>query len=148
VLWAAIIFSASTDAFSSQNTGRFIGPTIRWLYPAIAQAQLDFINIFVRKCAHFAEYGVFYPLVLRGLARGRTGWLWSRGLGAWLIVVAYSALDEFHQSFVASRTPSPWDSLLDSTGAFVAMLVVFLVSVSSRRRSARTAPEAHRDSER
>jgi VanZ family protein len=148
LLWAAIIFSASTDTFSSQNTSRFIGPTIRWLYPAIAQDQLDLINIFIRKCAHVAEYAVFYPLVLRGLARGRTGWLWSRGLGALLIVAVYSGLDEFHQSFVASRTSSPWDSLLDSAGAFVAMLVVFCVSISARRRRSQSTPGASRDRER
>ena len=34
----------------------------------------------------------------------------------------FSMLDEFHQSFVPSRTSSPWDSLLDTTGAAFAQL--------------------------
>jgi VanZ family protein len=126
VIWAILISYASTDTFSSQNTGRFMNPLLQWLYPFVTQPQQDAINFFVRKCAHFTEYFVFYLLVLRGLALGRPGWSWSRALGAWCIVAAYSGLDEFHQSFIASRTASPWDSLLDSTGALIAMLTAFL----------------------
>jgi VanZ family protein len=43
------------------------------------------------------------------------------------IAALYSALDEFHQTFVASRGPSAWDSLLDSTGALVALFTVFFL---------------------
>ena len=127
LLWAAMMFYASTDALSSQNTSRFLAPLLRWLNPAITQHQLDIINFFVRKCAHFAEYFIFYLLVYRGVSHGRRGWRWSRGLYAWLLVAAYSVLDEFHQSFVLSRTASPWDSLLDSTGAFAGMVGAFLL---------------------
>jgi VanZ family protein len=42
------------------------------------------------------------------------------------IAAAYSALDEFHQSFVPSRTASPWDSLLDTTGAATAQFLLWL----------------------
>jgi VanZ family protein len=44
-----------------------------------------------------------------------------------LIAAVYSGLDEFHQVFVPSRGPSPWDSLLDSTGALVALLTLFFL---------------------
>jgi VanZ family protein len=122
-----MIFYTSTDAFSSQNTSRFFGPILQWLNPAITQDQLDGVNFFIRKCAHFTEYFIFYLLVYRGVSGGRPGWRWSRGLFAWFLVAAYSVLDEIHQSFVVSRTASPWDSLLDSTGAFVGMLGAFLL---------------------
>ena len=126
VVWGALIFYASTDTFSSQNTGRFLGPILQWLYPGITQDQQHAVNFFVRKCAHFTEYAIFYLLVLHGVAGGRAGWSWSRALGAWCIVAAYSGLDEFHQSFVASRTASALDSVLDSAGAFVAMVGAYL----------------------
>jgi VanZ family protein len=126
-LWAVIIFYASTDTFSSQNTGQVLGAFLRSLYPAISQAELDTVNLSIRKCAHFAEYFVFYFLVYRGVSGGRLAWRWSWGLTAWLIAAAYSVVDELHQSFVASRTASPWDSLLDSTGSLVAMFVAFLL---------------------
>ncbi len=37
-----------------------------------------------------------------------------------------AALDEFHQSFVPSRTASPWDALLDTTGAAAAQIFLWL----------------------
>ena len=47
-------------------------------------------------------------------------------LSALLCAAGYSALDEIHQAFVASRTASAYDSLLDTTGAFAAMGVLWL----------------------
>jgi len=35
--------------------------------------------------------------------------------------VISAALDEFHQSFVASRTGSPWDVLIDCAGALAGL---------------------------
>ncbi len=126
ILWAAMIFYASTDAFSSQNTGRVLTSILQWLIPAISRDQVDLVNFAARKCAHFVEYFVLYLLVHRGVAAGRPDWRGSRAMIAWLIVVAYSLLDELHQSFVATRTGSPWDSLLDAAGGIFGMLVVFL----------------------
>jgi VanZ family protein len=126
LLWAAMMSYASTDTFSSQNTGQVLGPILRQLYPAFTQEQQDVFNFVLRKCAHLAEYFVLYLLVYRGVAGRRMSWRWSWGLGAWCIVAAYSILDEWHQSFVPSRSASPWDSLLDSTGALVAMCTAYL----------------------
>jgi VanZ family protein len=41
---------------------------------------------------------------------------------AWLFAVLYAATDEFHQSFVAGRSPSIWDVLVfDNLGALTAL---------------------------
>jgi VanZ family protein len=126
ILWSAVIFFASTDTFSSSHTALVIGPLIRWLFSSISESRLDVIHAVIRKSAHFTEYFVFYLLLYRAIRGGRSGWRWTWAFAAWLVAAVYSALDEFHQSFVASRTASPWDSLLDSTGAFIALVVVFL----------------------
>jgi len=127
LLWSFVIFSASTDTFSSAHTGAIIEPFLRWLIPSISDETVDTIHFFIRKSAHFTEYFIYFIFLYRGIRGGRRGWHWSWALTAWFIAAAYSALDEVHQSFVASRTASPWDSLLDSTGAFVALLVLFLL---------------------
>jgi VanZ family protein len=126
LLWSALIFFASTDTFSSSHTVLVIKPVLRWFIPFISDDRIDAIHFFIRKSAHFSEYFVFYLLLYRAIRGGRKGWRWSWGVAAWFIAAAYSVLDEFHQSFVASRTASPWDSLLDSTGALVALFVLFL----------------------
>jgi VanZ family protein len=133
LLWSALIFFASTDTFSSSHTALVFKPLLRWLIPSISDNAIDVIHFFIRKSAHFSEYFVFYLLLYRAIRGDRNGWHWSWAFAAWFIAVAYSVLDEVHQSFVASRTASPWDSLLDSTGALAALFVLFLFYFQFRR---------------
>jgi VanZ family protein len=63
---------------------------------------------------------------------------------ALVIAAGYSALDEFHQSFVPSRTASPWDSLLDTFGAAAAQVVMWAIArrhAASTPRYATVAPK-------
>jgi VanZ family protein len=126
ILWSVVIFFASTDTFSATHTGWILRPIFQWLFPNITEDQFDFLHYLTRKSAHLTEYFVFYLLLFRGMRGDRKGWYWTWAFGAWFIAAAYSALDEIHQSFVASRTASPWDSLLDSTGALLAFIVGYL----------------------
>jgi VanZ family protein len=126
LLWAAVIFLASTDTFSAANTADFFHPIIRWFVPSLTEAQFASIHYFIRKSAHFTEYFIFFLFLYRGIRGARRGWHWSWAFAAWFIAAGYSALDEVHQSFEAYRTASAWDSLLDSTGALVALVVLFL----------------------
>jgi VanZ family protein len=126
LLWATVIFFMSTDTFSSEHTGSIIEPILRRIYPAVTRAQFEIIHHLIRKTAHFTEYFLFALLLFRGVRRNRAGWRWSWGLLALFIAAIYSALDEIHQAFVPSRTASPYDSLLDSVGAFAAVIFLFL----------------------
>jgi VanZ family protein len=52
---------------------------------------------------------------------------------ALFIASSYSALDEIHQAFVASRQASPYDSLIDSIGALVAIIALWTFFRSGTR---------------
>jgi VanZ family protein len=135
LLWAAMIFVLSTDSFSSDHTSRIVEPLLRWFFPGISAASLGYVHHIIRKCAHFTEYFIFFLLLYRGLRGIRRGWHLASAALAWFIAAGYSALDEIHQSFVASRGASPWDSLLDSASALVAVVVVYLFYRSRRPRN-------------
>jgi VanZ family protein len=126
MVWSYVIFTMSTDTFSADHTKWFFEPILRWLIPGLGQSQYGLMHHVIRKCAHFTEYFVFCVLLFRGVRAGRAGWRWAWGTAALLIAAGYSVTDELHQSFVVSRMASGYDSLLDTTGALVALLVLWL----------------------
>ena len=126
MVWAGVIFSLSTDSFSAEKTGTILEPILRWFMPAMPRELFEAIHYVIRKSAHFTEYFIFCLLIYRGVRGGRGGWRWTWGIAALFCAAGYSILDEIHQAFVASRTASAYDSLLDSTGAFVAFAVLWL----------------------
>jgi VanZ family protein len=126
VAWAAVISLASTDALSADHTSRILFPVLHWLFPHAASETLDQMQLFIRKTAHLSEYFAFSYFLLRGLRGKDRGWRWRWAIWAIAIAAGYSALDEFHQSFVPSRTASPWDSLIDTTGAAAAQIFLGL----------------------
>ena len=100
-------------------------PILHWLMPYASAATLEQAHELLRKCAHFAEYFIFSVLLLRGVRGERRGWQLRWALAALALAAVYSAVDEYHQSFVPSRTASPWDSLLDTAGAAVAQVAMW-----------------------
>jgi VanZ family protein len=125
LLWAMVIFSASTSAGSAEHTSRFFKPLLRWLLPGLSEVRLDQAHLLVRKSAHAAEYAVLAALLLRALRppmRGRTP-PWRRADAIWAVVMAaaIAAADETFQSFWIERLGSPVDVGIDALGALVAV---------------------------
>src|SRR6185295_11833443 len=116
-LWMAFISIASTGEFSGENTSRIIRPLVLWLFPDISEASLQLVHFSVRKAAHFIEYAVLGLLAGRAFSRSSHSLLGRRWVFVGLaLIVVYALLDEYHQSFVPSRTASIYDSLIDSAG--------------------------------
>jgi len=126
IAWAALISFLSTDSFSSGHTSRFIIPVLHWIFPGASVSTLELMHAVIRKTAHLTEYFIFSLLLLRALRGKERGWKLRWAIYAIAIAAGYSALDEFHQSFVPSRTASPWDSLIDTVGASVAQIAAGL----------------------
>jgi VanZ family protein len=124
--WAVFIFVMSTDMFSAEHTGSILHWIFYHLDPTMPAHLFNVIHHLIRKSAHFTEYFIFCLFLYRGVRGDHRGWRWSWGLTALLIAALYASLDEIHQAFVASRTASPYDSLLDSIGAFFAFLVLYI----------------------
>lgn len=132
--WIGFIFFASTATMSASNTSRIIGPLFKWLFPNITEAQLLFVHFSVRKTAHFAEYAVLALLAARAFIPSRQGRL-RRGwfIAALALVAVVALLDEFHQSFLAARTGTIRDSLIDISGGATALVILSLWRARRRR---------------
>jgi len=124
VIWLIMIFIGSTDLMSAEHTSRIIGPILRWLDPGMSPTRIEQVQFVIRKTAHVSEYAILSLLIFRALVKTTRR---ARFTGAVLITLlvsgAFAASDEFHQSFVASRTSSVRDVLIDVTGAILGMTI-------------------------
>jgi VanZ family protein len=108
---------------------------VLWFLPTISEAKLAAVHFILRKLGHFTEYAILAYLARRAFVSSSYGFLrlywfqWALGL-----VVAYALLDEFHQSFVPSRTASIYDSVIDIAGGIAILLFMklFRGGMSSR----------------
>jgi len=141
LLGILMIALESTEWFGADHTS---GP-LRILYQAIfgqvTNAEWELIHHYLRKSGHFIGYGMI------GLAWLRAWWLslpHSRFLPDTFLAMMGTALiasaDEFHQSFLPNRTSSPWDVLIDCSGALTLQLMVYIfMRISRPKRLMRTA---------
>ena len=136
ILWTTIIFLGSTDMLSAEHTSRFLVPFLRWIDPQISLAALNAIQVGVRKVGHLTEYAILAMLLWRAL---RSGTRWQMKMSILFLVAAlacaiFAASDEFHQSFVPSRTPSPVDVMIDISGAFVGLAICLMFATRRRQK--------------
>ena len=132
LIWLGLIVIGSTDLMSAEHTSRIIGPVLRAFNPDISAETIAQIQFVVRKTAHVMEYAILAALLWRAL---RAGVRWQTRMlrlfiAVWLVCAVFAASDEFHQSFVPSRTASPIDVMIDIFGALIG--VVICVFVASR----------------
>jgi VanZ like family len=125
LIWLGVIFVGSTNIMSAEHTSRYIVPFLLWLKPGMSPHAIWIILVVTRKCAHVTEYAVLALLLWRALRsvpalRTKTFIVF----GAVLVGCAvFAASDEFHQTFVKSRTPSVRDVLLDIVGALLGLSI-------------------------
>lgn len=133
-LWALAIFVFSSGLFSGSNTSTFVRPLFQWVFPSISDAALGLVHGLIRKAGHFVEYAIFALLLARAFRTSARDFLTNHWFAVSLSFVALYALsDEFHQSFVSSRTASIYDCLIDTAGGLAALM---LTHVRSRREKA------------
>lgn len=138
-VWLAAIFFFSTDAMSSEHTSRFVEPLIRRLLPGASPRTVYAIHVAVRKLGHLTEYGLLALLAFRSARAGRAEplrarWAWT----AFAVASCYALVDEYHQTFVRSRTGDFHDVLVDMAGAGAALAAL----AWARRRAANPEGES------
>lgn len=147
--WMAFIFYKSSQSYGEQDLRPTLAawlplsmlehwlPSIEFTYDGglvTWKQPYDFVEFFIRKGAHVAEYALLTFLVIRVLLALR--WeRWMAIVAGAVISVAYAASDEWHQSFVPNRTGHAIDVAVDSIGVVLVVLLFLIVGRFSRRKN-------------
>ena len=122
-----VIVLESTEWFGSDHTSHPLRRLWEVLFGPVSNASWAVIHHLIRKSGHFFGYGFI------GVAWLRAWWMtlpqshfledtFLALLGTSLV----ASLDELHQSYLPNRTGSPWDVMLDCTGALTLQLIVYI----------------------
>ena len=134
IVWLAFISFASSDNFSASNTSRIIGPLVLWLFPHTSPETLAVIHFITRKIAHFTEYAILGFLAARAFRTSPRPAINQRWFLICLtLIVVYALMDEYHQTFVPSRTPSIYDSFIDIAGGLTALILISRKGAKAQR---------------
>lgn len=145
-VWAPVILAIgvigceSTDTFSAQHTSSWLRPIVERLLGPIQDQAWELFHHYLRKSGHFIGYGTVGFTFLRAwlytlAQRGRStlvAWRLESCILAILSTAIVASADEFHQSFIPSRTGLPSDVVLDTCGAAVCCILVWLICWSRR----------------
>ncbi len=136
VVWVGIIAVESTDYLSSAKTSNVLYTMLTRLFGHINLYDFLVWHHYLRKTGHVVGYGILCLLILRGLRATLSvspRFILISGALAWLGTAFVAALDEWHQTFIPSRTGTMRDVILDSVGGLVFLLVA---QIWFRRRPA------------
>jgi VanZ family protein len=130
-----VIAIESTGTFSAENTSSWLRPVFENVVGRISDTGWDNFHHYLRKTGHFVGYGTVGFTFLRAWlhTRARRGistvlaWRVECTILAILSTAVIASCDEFHQAFLPSRTGTPVDVLLDTSGACTLCLAVWLI---------------------
>ena len=130
ILWLIVIAIESSAYLSANNTSRILYPLLHYLF-RLDWDQFESVHYFIRKGGHVFGYGLLSILFFRAWretlpALGNPKWTFRWANIAVLGTALVASLDEWHQSFIPSRTGSPWDVLLDTCAGIGAQILVFV----------------------
>ncbi|MDK8183442.1 VanZ family protein [Paenibacillus sp. UMB4589-SE434] len=148
VVWMGFVFYKSSQTYADQDLrpsfAAFIteetlqkyiphiefdydGQHVTWKQP------YDFVEYFIRKGAHVAEFALLCFLILKTLYATSLSAISAVAIGG-IATFLYACSDEWHQSFVPGRTGHFQDVLVDSIG-IVLVMAGFLLARKRRRKN-------------
>lgn len=130
VLWLIVIAIESTAWLSSHNTSRILYPLLHFLF-GLDWPRFEVWHFYIRKGGHVAGYAILSILLFRAWretlrrvdhAKWALRWAGIAVLGTAIV----ASLDEWHQSFIPSRTGRWQDVVLDTCAGIAAQIALFL----------------------
>jgi VanZ family protein len=130
ILWLVVIAIESTAMLSASNTSRILFPLLHSLFD-INWVRFEVWHFYIRKSGHVVGYGILSILAFRAWretfpAWGNPPWTLRWASIAVLMTAFVASLDEWHQSFIPSRTGRWQDVVLDTCAGIAAQILLVL----------------------
>ncbi len=136
-IWLTVIAVESTNLGSAEHTGRILYPILHFLFE-MDRARFAVWHALLRKTGHIVGYFTLSVLLFRSwratFPRLSTRWCLQWATVALLSTSLVAMLDEWHQSFLPSRTGTFRDAILDGTAGLVAQIALFAILRKQRLR--------------
>jgi VanZ family protein len=141
VLWLGIIVSESSNFGSAEHTGQLLYPLLHFLF-GLELAHFPTWHAVIRKSGHFVGYFTLSWLLFRAwrdtFPYSGKSWAMRWARISFFMTAVVACMDEWHQTFLPSRTGNLRDVLLDCTAALVAQIILFLIL---RKRNSAPVPQ-------
>ena len=130
ILWLIVIAIESTALLSSNNTSRILYPVLHFLF-GVGWDRFEIWHFYIRKGGHVVGYAILSILAFRAWretfpAGGSPRWTLRWSSIAVLMTLLVASLDEWHQSFLPSRTGRWQDVVLDTSAGIAAQIILFM----------------------
>jgi len=132
ILWLIVIAIESTSYLSSANTSRILYPLLHFFF-GVNHPAFEVWHHYIRKAGHVFGYGLLCILLFRAFrstlrAAGGPKWTLRWASIAVFGTALVASLDEWHQTFLPSRTGRWQDVVLDTSAGIAAQILLFLLS--------------------
>jgi VanZ family protein len=148
ILWLILIAIESSALLSANNTSRILYPLLHFLF-GIDWDRFEIWHFFIRKSGHVIGYGILSVLLFRAFratlpavidakttdVKWRLRWATIAVLGTALV----ASLDEWHQTFIPTRTGTIRDVILDTCAGVAAQAIIFFWWMSKRKSENRAS---------
>jgi VanZ family protein len=127
ILWLIVIAIESTAYLSAHNTSRILYPIFHFLF-GMDRAHFQIWHFYIRKTGHVIGYAILSVLLFRAWKAtlpAAKNWTLRWSAIALFLTALVASLDEWHQSFIPSRTGRWQDVVLDTSAGILAQILIF-----------------------
>jgi VanZ family protein len=144
ILWLIVIAFESSALLSAHYTSRILYPLLHFLF-GLDWERFHYWHFYIRKTGHVIGYAILSVLLFRAWratlpAMDNLKWTLRWATIALLGTALVASLDEWHQSFLPSRTGRWQDVVLDASAGLAAQILIFLWWKSRGKHRTLTLP--------
>ena len=149
ILWLIVIAIESSALLSASNTSRILYPLLHFLF-GMDWEHFHQWHFYIRKGGHVVGYAILSILLFRAWratlpAMSDVKWTSRWATIAILGTALVASLDEWHQSFIPSRTGRWQDVVLDTSAGIAAQVLILFWYKSNRGKDSTRSVNAISD---